>query len=186
MTTEKKTVEPEIRGTKALFFFFSFRHDAGIFRPNGVSRRPINGMKIPNPRCFGVWGVLGKKAEVQKPNRISAKCAIGTKNQQAFHFARNRYLPLSQLNNTRGSGDSQPSYQGWDVIRRSDGHTETRISSPTHRTISVMFPCQLQSFNPFVQHAASKRLRMAVLQADDSSYNGNSIITQSVAIWDAM
>jgi hypothetical protein len=35
-------------------------------------------MKTPNPRCFGVWGVIviGKRAEVEKPNRVSAKCAI--------------------------------------------------------------------------------------------------------------
>jgi hypothetical protein len=29
-----------------------------------------------NPRCFGVWGVIGRKAEVQNPNGVSAKCAI--------------------------------------------------------------------------------------------------------------
>jgi hypothetical protein len=40
-----------------------FRHDAGIFRPNGVSRRTLNGIKTLNPGCFGVWGVTGKKAE---------------------------------------------------------------------------------------------------------------------------
>jgi hypothetical protein len=33
-------------------------------------------MKTPNPRCFGVWGVIGRKAEVQNPNGVSAKCAI--------------------------------------------------------------------------------------------------------------
>jgi hypothetical protein len=54
----------------------SFRHDAGIFRPNGVSRRTLNGMETPNPRCFGVWGVIGKKFEAKKSNRVSAKCAI--------------------------------------------------------------------------------------------------------------
>ena len=53
-----------------------FRHDAGIFRPNGVSRRTLNGMKTPNPRCFGVWGVIGKKVEAKNPNGVSAKCAI--------------------------------------------------------------------------------------------------------------
>jgi hypothetical protein len=29
-----------------------------------------------NPRCFGAQGFIGKKAEVQKPNRVPAKCAI--------------------------------------------------------------------------------------------------------------
>jgi hypothetical protein len=48
---------------------------------------------------------------------------------------------------------------GWNVIRRSDGHTEMRISSPTHRAISVIFPCRLQSFNPFVQQASTKEPR---------------------------
>ena len=33
-------------------------------------------MKTPNPRCFGVWGGIGRKAEVQNPNGVSAKCAI--------------------------------------------------------------------------------------------------------------
>jgi hypothetical protein len=29
-------------------------------------------MKALNPRCFGVWGVIGKKAEAEKPtNRVS-------------------------------------------------------------------------------------------------------------------
>jgi hypothetical protein len=37
-----------------------FRHDAGSFRPNGVSRRTLNGMKAPNPRCFGVRDVIGE------------------------------------------------------------------------------------------------------------------------------
>jgi hypothetical protein len=33
-------------------------------------------MKPPNPRCFGVWGGIGRKAEVQNPNGVSAECAI--------------------------------------------------------------------------------------------------------------
>jgi hypothetical protein len=33
-------------------------------------------MKTPNPRCFGVWRAIGKKIEAEKPNRLSAKCAI--------------------------------------------------------------------------------------------------------------
>jgi hypothetical protein len=31
----------------------------------------LNGMEALHPRCFGVRGVVGKKAEVQKPNRVS-------------------------------------------------------------------------------------------------------------------
>jgi hypothetical protein len=53
-----------------------FRHDAGAFSPNGVSRRTLNGMITPNPRCSGVWGVIGKRVEVETPNGVSAKCAI--------------------------------------------------------------------------------------------------------------
>jgi hypothetical protein len=41
-----------------------------------VSRRTLNGMITPNPRCFGVWGVIGKRVEVENPNGVSAKCAI--------------------------------------------------------------------------------------------------------------
>jgi hypothetical protein len=33
-------------------------------------------MITPNPRCFGVWGVIGKRVEVENPNGVSAKCAI--------------------------------------------------------------------------------------------------------------
>jgi hypothetical protein len=50
-----------------------FRHDADVFRPNGVSRRNFDGMKTPNPRCFGVWVVIGKKVEAKNPNGVSAK-----------------------------------------------------------------------------------------------------------------
>jgi hypothetical protein len=53
-----------------------FRHDADVFRPNGVSRRNFDGLKPPNPSSFGVRGVIGKKAEEKNPNRVSAKCAI--------------------------------------------------------------------------------------------------------------
>jgi hypothetical protein len=35
-------------------------------------------MITPNPRCFGVWGVIGKRVEVENPNGVSAKCAINT------------------------------------------------------------------------------------------------------------
>jgi hypothetical protein len=42
-----------------------------------VSRRNFDGLKPPNPSSFGVRGGLGRKAEVQNPNRVSAKCAIG-------------------------------------------------------------------------------------------------------------
>jgi hypothetical protein len=33
-------------------------------------------MKALNPRCFGVWGAIGKRVKVEKPNRVSAKCVI--------------------------------------------------------------------------------------------------------------
>jgi hypothetical protein len=33
-------------------------------------------MEALNPRCFGVWGVIGKRFEVEKPNGVSAKCVI--------------------------------------------------------------------------------------------------------------
>jgi hypothetical protein len=37
----------------------------------GVKKPPKN----PNPRCFGVWVVIGKKVEAKNPNGVSAKCA---------------------------------------------------------------------------------------------------------------
>jgi hypothetical protein len=75
------------------FGFFSFRHDAGIFRPNKVSRRNFDGMKTPNPSCFGVWGGIGRKAEVQNPNGVSAKCAIETA-QSTAKLAANGQRPM--------------------------------------------------------------------------------------------
>jgi hypothetical protein len=47
---------------------------AGIFRPNGVSRHTPNGMKKPQIRGASV--LMGKKAEAQKPNRVSARCRM--------------------------------------------------------------------------------------------------------------
>ena len=64
-----------------------FRHDAGVFRPNGVSRRNFDGMKTPNPRCFGVWVVIGKKVEAKNPNGVSAKCAIRARRGNAVFWA---------------------------------------------------------------------------------------------------
>jgi len=54
-----------------------FRHDAGVFRPNAVSRRNFDGLKTPNPSSFGHRVCLGKKVEAKNPNGVSAKCAIG-------------------------------------------------------------------------------------------------------------
>jgi hypothetical protein len=53
-----------------------FRHDAGVFRPNGVSRRNFDGLKTPNPSSVGHWVCLGKKVVGKNPNGVSAKCAI--------------------------------------------------------------------------------------------------------------
>jgi hypothetical protein len=61
-------------------------------------------MKIPNPKDFGVWvwgvgvGVVGKKIEARKSNRISAKCAIPYRaarrlDQRAPKEKKNPYLP---------------------------------------------------------------------------------------------
>jgi hypothetical protein len=54
----------------------TFHHDAGVFRPNGVSRRNFDGLKTPNPSSFGHWVCLGKKVVGKNPNGVSAKCAI--------------------------------------------------------------------------------------------------------------
>ena len=56
-----------------------FRHDAGVFRPSGVSRRNFDGLKTPNPSSFGHWVCLGKKVVGKNPNGVSAKCAIGSR-----------------------------------------------------------------------------------------------------------
>jgi hypothetical protein len=53
-----------------------FRHDAGVFRPNGVSRRNFDGLKTPNPSSFAHRVCLGKKVVGKNPNGVSAKCAI--------------------------------------------------------------------------------------------------------------
>jgi hypothetical protein len=38
-----------------------------------LDQENLNGTKALNPRCFGVWGVVGKKVEAKKSNRVSAK-----------------------------------------------------------------------------------------------------------------
>jgi hypothetical protein len=53
-----------------------FRHDAGVFRPNGVSRRNFDGLKTPNPSSFGHRVCPSKKVVGKNPNGVSAKCAI--------------------------------------------------------------------------------------------------------------
>ena len=61
--------------------WFSVRHDAGVFRPNGRHQRNANGEKTLKPRSFGFWGGRTEKVEAKKPNRKSAKCAIKPRNQ---------------------------------------------------------------------------------------------------------
>jgi hypothetical protein len=59
-----------------------FRHDAGVFRPNGVSRRNFDGLKTPNPSSFGHWVCLSKKVVGKNPNGVSAKCAVCPRGRQ--------------------------------------------------------------------------------------------------------
>jgi hypothetical protein len=70
-----------------------FRHDAGVFRPNGVSRRNFDGLKTPNPSSFGHRVCIGKKVEAKNPNGVSAKCAIGFLNR-GFGFGFGFACPL--------------------------------------------------------------------------------------------
>ena len=56
--------------------WFSVRHDAGVFRPNGRHQRNANGEKTLKPRSFGFWGGRTKKVGAKDSNRKSAKCAI--------------------------------------------------------------------------------------------------------------
>ena len=49
--------------------WFSVRHDAGVFRPNGRHQRNANGEKTLKPRSFGFWGGRTEKVEAKKPNR---------------------------------------------------------------------------------------------------------------------
>jgi hypothetical protein len=62
--------------------------------------------------------------------------------------------PFSQLNSAWGSGGSQS--RMWDRISSGVpmGIRSRAYPPPTHRTISAMSPCQLQSFNPFARAAA--------------------------------
>jgi hypothetical protein len=63
-------------------------------------------MKALNPRCFGVWGVIGKKVEAKNPNGVSAKCAISiavwccawnkNKHHQACLFSLQRPYPTDE------------------------------------------------------------------------------------------
>ena len=56
--------------------WFSVRHDAGVFRPNGRHQRNANGEKTLKPRSFGVWGGRTEKVEATSLNQRPAKCAI--------------------------------------------------------------------------------------------------------------
>ena len=72
----QKSVKRLFRGQKAGRSWFSVRHDAGVFRPNGRHQRNANGEKTLKPRSFGFRGGRTEKVEAKKPNRKSAKCAI--------------------------------------------------------------------------------------------------------------
>jgi hypothetical protein len=50
ITKTKKSVGRISEVVKVRWSEMPFRHDAGIFTPNGVSRRTLNGMKALNPR----------------------------------------------------------------------------------------------------------------------------------------
>ena len=73
----QKSVKRLFRGHILSYSRFRVRHDAGVFRPNGRHQRNANGEKTLKPRSFGFWGGRIKKVEAKKPNRKSAKCAIG-------------------------------------------------------------------------------------------------------------
>ena len=74
----QKSVKRLFRGQKAGRSWFSVRHDAGVFRPNGRHQRNANGEKTLKPRSFGVWGGRTKKVEATSLNQRPAKCAIPT------------------------------------------------------------------------------------------------------------
>ena len=77
LLSPQKSVKRLFRGQIAGRSWFSVRHDAGVFRPNGRHQRNANGEKTLKPRSFGFWGGRTEKVEAKKPNRKSAKCAIG-------------------------------------------------------------------------------------------------------------
>ena len=52
----QKSVKRLFRGQIAGRSWFSVRHDAGVFRPNGRHQRNANGEKTLKPGSFGVWG----------------------------------------------------------------------------------------------------------------------------------
>ena len=72
----QKSVKRIFRGQKAGRSWFSVRHDAGVFRPNGRHQRNANGEKTLKPRSFGFWGGRTKKVEATSLNQRPAKCAI--------------------------------------------------------------------------------------------------------------
>ena len=99
---------------------------------------------------------------------------LTVKNQQTFRFSRNRsHFPNRT---TRGTltgrnpecGDGMSSNVPMGIRRRSHPSPLTGPSpSCSHAS------CKAST------HSCSKRLRITMLQADDSSYNSNSVITQS-------
>ena len=72
----QKSVKRLFRGQIAGRSWFSVRHDAGVFRPNGRHQRNANGEKTLKPGSFGVWGGRTEKVEATSLNQRPAKCAI--------------------------------------------------------------------------------------------------------------
>jgi hypothetical protein len=96
------------------------------------------------------------------------------RNQQASNFSRNRNHFFNQTTRT--------------TLMTPDPSMKDRISSDVPMGIRRRaYPSPLTGPSPSCSHASceastyscSKRLRITMLQADDSSYNSNSVITQS-------
>ena len=83
--------------------------------------------------------------------------------------------PFSQLNNTRGSGDVQS--RMWDGMSSGVPMGIRRRAYPS--LLTGPSPSCSHASCKASTHSCSKRLRITMLQADDSSYNSNSVITQS-------
>ena len=70
----QKSVKRLFRGQIAGRSWFSVRHDAGVFRPNGRHQRNANGEKTLKPRSFGFWGGRTEKVEADLGGHPPAMC----------------------------------------------------------------------------------------------------------------
>jgi hypothetical protein len=106
-----------------------------------MSRRNFDGLKPPNPSSFGVRDGLGRKAEVQNPNRVSAKCAIRPKQLQLDLRKKMKATYIWQIATTYRAGRYLFFVNTWPFFYGVFVRFSTR-GVQSSKTPQEAFPCQ--------------------------------------------